>query len=801
MVPCSTANAGSAGSVRSQPGLEPYQRPRSIDYRTVAAISDCRWSDVPGDSPIVTDDQIATAIGTSVYFAGASPSLPNPYGPAVVGCEWTETNDTAVSVSVDEQDFTSLSAAAAQYQSRLSSVPQGGLVEANLKIDGKDAFVAQFNEGIAVYILVDERLVSVGIKHRSANNWTKPLTAIGSDLVARLLLQPPGPSSAQSVFPPPPAPCDVSRPQDEADGQDYGHRVVAFGQGAGGDLQSLNSDHQTLQEFTDHTDIWGPNAPPQSNNPEMFDGWWLAGFFDALATTNGYNADAPVPTPDHLTDLMRAYGEAETNSYPSTGEHLAYPEFYDSLDCALSTGHTSAGLSRDLLSQRDFLGLGGANNDDLVVGLVKSPLACLGLTSHLAAPELLTDFGQRSSTIDAAAFTVIATKALTVLGPDGVPFEIGDLVAPPYGPWSPGILDPTQALVLNLAAGETVQGHQAIVAAVQAEIEIRLQRITTSGAQPPADSYTAWAGGAANLMLIMNVPYARLEVNHKQFISVPDYHEPGDEPSPDIPDFVGSTEADNGEAGGVIIQAIQTIHQQIVAAENPADFKQLMLGFLTYGGATFPSVNEAIVTSLIQARRISAPGSNGEPGPPITQLHPLTALSTISSYAITNADGTATGLTVQALLGSVAAAYDTALDVALKKSDLDLAGDVVLGSSQVASILAEPGAAIIVSGSGFAPDTDVAITGHSTPVLLARARTNRRGDFATPVTVYHQLTPGRHILTGTGLAPNGRSRIISAPVNVETTPASGRPRGSHEWVFKLGGPVVLVAALLALGEW
>lgn len=106
---------------------------RASGYRTVSTAGQCVWSDVAGsDAPILTDDQVAAAIGSLVHFAGKSPSVPNPEGPPVVGCEWTESTDPAVSVAVDEQDFPSPPDAAAQYQSQLTQALT--MVDANLTV-------------------------------------------------------------------------------------------------------------------------------------------------------------------------------------------------------------------------------------------------------------------------------------------------------------------------------------------------------------------------------------------------------------------------------------------------------------------------------------------------------------------------------------------------------------------------------------------------------------------------------------------------------------------------------------------
>lgn len=80
------------------------------------------------------------------------------------------------------------------------------------------------------------------------------------------------------------------------------------------------------------------------------------------------------------------------------------------------------------------------------------------------------------------------------------------------------------------------------------------------------------------------------------------------------------------------------------------------------------------------------------------------------------------------------------------------------------------GEAVQVSGSGFAPGSNVSITLESTPVLLRTVTTDGAGAFSTTVEIPRGTTPGRHTLKATGANPAGGLRVLTLEVNV-TAPA------------------------------
>jgi hypothetical protein len=70
------------------------------------------------------------------------------------------------------------------------------------------------------------------------------------------------------------------------------------------------------------------------------------------------------------------------------------------------------------------------------------------------------------------------------------------------------------------------------------------------------------------------------------------------------------------------------------------------------------------------------------------------------------------------------------------------------------------------SGGGFGTGTPVAITLHSTPVLLTTTTADAGGRFAVVVTVPRDTPPGLHRLVATGVDPAGRPHAVTMSVSV-----------------------------------
>ena len=123
---------------------------------------------------------------------------------------------------------------------------------------------------------------------------------------------------------------------------------------------------------------------------------------------------------------------------------------------------------------------------------------------------------------------------------------------------------------------------------------------------------------------------------------------------------------------------------------------------------------------------------------------------------------------------------------------------------------ASPGDPVTVSGDGFQPGTEVAITFESTPVLLATVRADAAGRFSTVVRIPMDATPGEHTLKATGLGADGRVRVLSARIFIRgtgptvavapaATPATPRGPLSITGLANLGMIVGIALVLMLLG--
>jgi len=629
-------------------------------------------------------------------------------------------------------------------------------------------------------VLTGERVFVLGLRRADAGQpaaQSVELTLAGYVLAALKLLQ----SLHPAIPPEAPIVCDLSRPGDVGAGVSAARQAIGAG--------ALDDPGRLVDPIAGA--LLGPEDPNAGAAGSQYhgDGFWLAGFFDTVAARNADVRSAP----DLLTDVLRAYGEASLNEGSYKVEHLDYPDFYASLDCALSSGATSAALSRDLLVQRDFLGLGAANNDNLVVGLVADPAACLGLVEHLAAAELLSDFGTHTSWIDPTAFTVIARLALSSAGPAGTPSQLGGIVPPPYGPWDTGALSPSQAEVLLRAADATKQGNQAMISASQALIAAQMAAmVPQSAGAAVVNGYTVWAQKSAALVLATAVPTAALWANGFAPVDAPSYSSPGSGRPPDVPGWVGATEF--GDLG-------------VTAATDTAikDFAKYLWtighgsGAVSAGQYLEGYLNQAegeVFVALEAQNRVVAPGTGGQAGPADhsvgTEFAPVYVLKVPPGDLIASPDGTVTDLTARALVDSITAAYNGLLLPA------DLTGtEVNLSNRAAPPVVDASGYAVLVHGAGFAPHTTVTVEGHSSPTGLAQAETDANGAFSVPVSVYQQLSPGRHELIATGLGPGGRPRSLSTAVRIETLASAlaQQRRSRHSPAPFLAA----VAAAVALG--
>lgn len=93
-------------------------------------------------------------------------------------------------------------------------------------------------------------------------------------------------------------------------------------------------------------------------------------------------------------------------------------------------------------------------------------------------------------------------------------------------------------------------------------------------------------------------------------------------------------------------------------------------------------------------------------------------------------------------------------------------GDLQLGSSGEDDAPLPPGSTITVRGGGFSAGAEVSVTIESTPLQLAVARANERGEIAVDVKIPADFPAGGHTLKATGEAVHGGVLVLSQPVEV-----------------------------------
>ncbi len=129
-------------------------------------------------------------------------------------------------------------------------------------------------------------------------------------------------------------------------------------------------------------------------------------------------------------------------------------------------------------------------------------------------------------------------------------------------------------------------------------------------------------------------------------------------------------------------------------------------------------------------------------------------------------------------------------------------GSLTLDRNQVVA-----GGTVQVTGTGFAPGTDVRITIESTPVLLATVTADVNGAFVADVKIPNGFS-GQHTLIATGTDPQGSVRVLESPITVGTKTATMPPtttltggilvRGSDAQLIGLAAALIVVVSLGSL---
>lgn len=111
----------------------------------------------------------------------------------------------------------------------------------------------------------------------------------------------------------------------------------------------------------------------------------------------------------------------------------------------------------------------------------------------------------------------------------------------------------------------------------------------------------------------------------------------------------------------------------------------------------------------------------------------------------------------------------------------------------VSDTTVSPGDSVVVSGSGFAPGSEVEITIESAPRLLATVRAGAQGKISATVRIPTNLSGSPHTLKATGVTPDGATLVLSMRITVLGTGGELAFTGTRT-LF----PLVVVGALLLL---
>lgn len=105
----------------------------------------------------------------------------------------------------------------------------------------------------------------------------------------------------------------------------------------------------------------------------------------------------------------------------------------------------------------------------------------------------------------------------------------------------------------------------------------------------------------------------------------------------------------------------------------------------------------------------------------------------------------------------------------------------------------DAGETITVSGSGFAPNSEVTVVIYSSPQTLGTTVTDQAGAFSTAVTIPAGLS-GAHTITSLGIDPDGEARVLALGVTIagSTTSTSTGDGSGSGGLAVTGAPVVTI---------
>ncbi|MDJ0347950.1 cutinase family protein [Cryobacterium sp. PH29-G1] len=174
-------------------------------------------------------------------------------------------------------------------------------------------------------------------------------------------------------------------------------------------------------------------------------------------------------------------------------------------------------------------------------------------------------------------------------------------------------------------------------------------------------------------------------------------------------------------------------------------------------------------------------------------LAPVTPITVPAvGQAILTVDGTPGTVTVARATG-ISGLTISGVGFALTVNGLHHGGSAIPVDANNVLVLERDGS-VTVSGTGFAPNTDVEVFLFSTATAVGSATVNAAGAFSATFAVPASMSAGLHTLQLVGLAPNGSTRVVDLGVRVADAAASALTLAKTG--IDLGG--VLGSALLVV---
>lgn len=133
----------------------------------------------------------------------------------------------------------------------------------------------------------------------------------------------------------------------------------------------------------------------------------------------------------------------------------------------------------------------------------------------------------------------------------------------------------------------------------------------------------------------------------------------------------------------------------------------------------------------------------------------------------------------------------SALEIASSASTLTADGSLVI----------KPGAKFQITGSGFAPNTEVFIWLFSTPKLLSNVEVTKEGTIKADVALKLGLPPGKHTLQVSGVHPDGTTRAVMLDVVIPDESSASEITKTNDfgfWAITIGISALLVIVLVLI---